>query len=81
MHFASTGVLLLRNLEFRRAYVSGCCMMLESLLILRRWRKAMNVPKADSDSHAWVEVYLDDYGWVPVEMTLPQKNLHSDKEK
>ena len=23
----------------------------------------------DSDAHAWVEIYLDGYGWYPVEMT------------
>lgn len=23
----------------------------------------------DSQSHAWVEIYLDDFGWIPVEMT------------
>ena len=28
----------------------------------------------DNDSHAWVEIYQDGYGWVPIEVT-PGKNL------
>lgn len=36
----------------------------------------VTVELTDADAHAWVEIYTDDYGWIPVELTPPS----SDKE-
>ena len=36
----------------------------------------INVPVNDSYAHAWIEIYMDGYGWVPFEMTIP-----SDEEE
>ena len=60
MHYATAGALLLRTLGVPARYVSGY---------------VVDVPRTgyavvpDSAAHAWVEVYLDGYGWYPVEMT------------
>lgn len=70
VHFASTGVLLLRKLGVPARYVSGYKVdASEFKLDTSQVEKSYECSVPDSDSHAWVEVYLDDYGWVPVEMT------------
>ena len=42
------------------------------------YRYECSVP--DSDAHAWAEVYLDDYGWLPVEMT-PSEEDSAERDK
>lgn len=60
MHFASAAVLMLRLMGIPARYVAGY---------------VADVPASgrclvpDSNAHAWVEVYLDGYGWEPVEVT------------
>lgn len=31
----------------------------------------------DADAHAWVEIYTDEYGWVPVELTPPSSDTEN----
>ena len=59
MHYASAAVLLLRSVGIPARYVSGY------VADMRNGRAA--VP--DSNAHAWVEIYLNGYGWEPVEVT------------
>ena len=59
MHFASAATLMLRSLGVPARYVSGY------VADMRGGRAA--VP--DSNAHAWVEIYLDGYGWEPIEVT------------
>ncbi len=60
VHYASAGTLMMRFLGIPARYVTGY---------------TVDVPASgraevlDSDAHAWVEIYLDGYGWYPVEMT------------
>lgn len=60
MHFASAATLMLRSRGIPARYVSGFNADLQA-------RETVNVP--DSAAHAWVEIYLDGYGWYPVEVT------------
>lgn len=60
VHFATAGTLLLRMQGIPARYVTGYTVGLDFL--------GRGVA-LDSDAHAWVEVYLDGYGWYPVEMT------------
>lgn len=60
MHFASAAVLLLRSMGVPARYVSGFVADVPA-------SGRVNVP--DSAAHAWVEVYIDGYGWEPVEVT------------
>lgn len=60
VHFATAATLLLRLQGIPARYVSGY---------------ALTIPEKgttqvlDSNAHAWVEIYLDGYGWHPVEVT------------
>ena len=60
MHYASAAVLLLRCQGIPARYVSGFTATLD---------RPGQVDVPDSAAHAWVEVYLDGYGWYPVEVT------------
>ena len=60
MHFASAAALLLRLVGIPTRYVAGYVADIPA-------SGKANVP--DSNAHAWVEVYLDGYGWEPVEVT------------
>lgn len=60
VHFATAGAMLLRRQNIPARYVSGYVVDLD-----RQGRGTVR----DSDAHAWVEIYLEGYGWYPVEMT------------
>lgn len=60
MHFASAATLMLRYLDVPARYVSGF------VADVQRGRM-ITVP--DYNAHAWVEIYLPNYGWYPVEVT------------
>lgn len=60
MHYASAAVLALRSLGIPARYTSG--FTAQSVP-----DQEVNVP--DRAAHAWVEVWLDGFGWYPVEVT------------
>ncbi len=62
VHFASAGVLLMRASGVPARYVEGYTTVVP---------KFGTASVLDSDAHAWVEIYLDGYGWYPVDMTPP----------
>ncbi len=61
VHYASAGTLLLRTFGIPTRYVEGYTAQIQA--------KDRPVAVKDSAAHAWVEVYLDGYGWYPVDMT------------
>ena len=60
VHFASAATAMLQALDVPARYVSGYLVRAEA----GAWTTV-----TDDDAHAWVEVYLDGFGWVPVEVT------------
>lgn len=60
MHYATAAALLLRMEGIPTRYVSGYTALADE-------SGTALVP--DSAAHAWVEIYLDGYGWHPVEAT------------
>ena len=60
MHYASTVTLMLRTLGVPARYVSG----FKTEVVPGR---QMRVP--DRAAHAWVEVWVNGFGWYPVEVT------------
>ncbi len=65
-HFASAGALLLRRLSVPARYVTGYVVQPDQF---RRSRYGYRASVRDDTAHAWVEIWLDDVGWTPVEMT------------
>lgn len=61
MHFASAGTLLFRSMGIPARYVEG--------YTLADPEARKNIPIPDSSAHAWPEIYIDGYGWFPVEVT------------
>ncbi|MGN0483501.1 MAG: transglutaminase family protein, partial [Lachnospiraceae bacterium] len=66
-HFASAGVFLLRQLQIPARYVSGYVISKESFKVQADGNFKAQV--IDRNAHAWVEIYLNEIGWVPVDMT------------
>lgn len=62
IHYATAAALLLRMEGIPTRYVSGYLTQIPESGITA-------VP--DSAAHAWVEIYLDGYGWYPIEATPP----------
>ncbi|MBQ8626959.1 MAG: transglutaminase domain-containing protein, partial [Agathobacter sp.] len=74
MHYASAATLIFKELGVPARYVSG--------YIVRPSDFVWNVDEAyylaeveDYNSHAWVEIYLDNIGWVPIEVTEGYENV------
>ena len=62
VHFATAGAMLLRMQGIPARYACGYAAYLDD---------SGYATVLDSNAHAWVEIYLDGYGWYPVEMTPP----------
>ena len=60
MHFASAATLMLRYLGIPARYVVGYVVDMPA---------SGKVKVPDSAAHAWVEIYLEGYGWEPIEVT------------
>lgn len=66
MHFASAGVAILRHLGVPSRYASGYVIPKSGFV---ETEDGYTAEVLDSQGHAWVEIFLDGLGWVPVEMT------------
>ncbi len=97
-HFASSATLLLRSMGVPARYVEGYCIPLSVMsngqavnVPYSEWYQGptqvtengvMTVNVTDAQAHAWVEIYLEGYGFVPFEMTPPdfaeENNLNFD---
>lgn len=67
VHFASAGVLILRELGVPARYVSGY--YVDSDNFTANDNGGFTCSVKDSDAHAWTEIYLENYGWIAVDMT------------
>ena len=65
-HFASAAVILYRMYGIPARYATGYSVK-PSDFTLENGEYHAEV--TDESAHAWVEIYLDGYGWYPVEMT------------
>lgn len=65
-HFASAGTLLLRELGVPARYVGGYIVKQGDIV---KEDDGYEATVMDSAAHAWTEIYLENYGWVPIEMT------------
>ena len=76
MHFASASTLLLRYVGIPARYCEGYVIQasdLEEGVIVSEedGKTTVEVEITDGSAHAWVEIYIPNYGWIPYEMTPP----------
>ncbi len=61
VYFASAAVMIFRSLGIPARFVEG--------YLIPPVEANAEVSIEDSNAHAWVEVYVDGFGWLPVEVT------------
>ena len=76
MHFASSSTLILRYIGIPARYCEGYVLTASQLaegelLIDENGERKVRVELSDAQAHAWVEIYIPGYGWIPYEMTPP----------
>ncbi len=67
VHYASAAALMYRMFGVPARYVTGY--MIEPSDFERQRYGTYNAALKDKNAHAWVEIFLQDYGWTPVDMT------------
>jgi len=81
IHFATAATLMLRALDIPARFTSG-------FVVTIPYGSANEpVTVTDSQAHAWVEVFYDDVGWIPLEVTpstpgsgIPSRRPHTATE-
>lgn len=74
-HFATAGALMLRAMGYPSRYVEGYAVNSSDLInqlktsYLTGEISITELSVKDYNAHAWVEVYYDGFGWIPVEFT------------
>ncbi len=72
VHFASAAVMILREMGVPARYTSGYLVTNNKI---RRQDGMYAFSVKDSASHAWVEIYLEEYGWMPWDVTPGYNNM------
>lgn len=66
VHFASAGTLLLQAIGIPARYASGYVVFPDDF---EKTQDGYTAVVTDARAHAWTEIYLDGFGWMPCEMT------------
>lgn len=74
-YYATTAAVLLRSVGVPARYVEGMYVPKEELA---QGAESKEVSVPDKDAHAWIEVYTEYYGFVPVEVTPGQGEQDED---
>ena len=69
VHFASAATLMYRMYGIPARYVSGYVLEPQLFEPSETENGIYKAEVSDYYAHAWVEIFLKDYGWVPVEVT------------
>lgn len=69
VHFATTAALMYRMLGVPSRYVTGYSISSGLFEPKENGDYHYSATVSDMSAHAWVEIFLKDYGWVPVEVT------------
>lgn len=66
-HFATAATLLFRRMDVPARYVAGYAAYDEEFELTREGKFEANIK--DDAAHAWVEIYVEHLGWIPIETT------------
>ncbi len=83
MHYAQSAVLLLAAMNVPVRYVEGYVAdraYLKDNAVYNDSLKMYRVSLHGANAHAWIEVYLYGYGWVPVEVTRSFSQIMNPKK-
>ncbi|MDD6489932.1 MAG: transglutaminaseTgpA domain-containing protein [Clostridia bacterium] len=71
VHYATTAVMMYRMYGIPARYATGYVVPPYDFYEVEDYNgnKVYSVNLTDKSAHAWVEIYLDGYGWTPVEVT------------
>lgn len=76
VHFATAAALMYRMFGIPARYVTGYTVSPADLKYIdvnnrseQKINFSYNATVSDKSAHAWVEIFLNDYGWVPIEVT------------
>lgn len=69
VHFASAATLMYRMYGIPARYVTGYVATAADFTPNDQYEGYYSCTLTDKSAHAWVEIFLKDYGWVPVEVT------------
>ena len=69
VHFASAAALMYRMYGIPARYVTGYVASPSDFSPNEQYPGYFSAVLTDKSAHAWVEIFLKDYGWVPVEVT------------
>ena len=69
VHFASAATLMYRMYGIPARYVTGFVASPADFSANEQYQGYYTATLTDKSAHAWVEIFLKDYGWVPVEVT------------
>ena len=78
IHYATTATLMLRLMGVPARYVTGY-MVNDDDFVESAGGFTAKVP--DSQAHAWVEVYREGKGWIPVEVTPGYASISSEESE
>lgn len=78
VHYASAAVMMLRAMGVPARYVEGYTVgpadIVRNTVSKEEEDGTISVSVKDYNAHAWIEVYFDVYGWMPIDVT-PSSNI------
>ena len=77
VHFASAAVMMYRLYGIPARYVSGYAVETSAFTPDGSGSGNFTADVTDYSAHSWVEIFLKDYGWVPVEATPSESGIMS----
>lgn len=76
-HFASTAAIMCRYAGIPARYVEGYIIKPKDFPYGTQTGQSAMVDITDTRGHAWVEIYIDGFGWYPVEFTSGYGNIRT----
>lgn len=80
VHFATAGVILARMSGIPARFAEGYVLLTEDFNEENETENGYKIEIKDERAHAWAEIYIDGYGWIPYEFTPASAVAFNDTE-